>query len=191
MGTVNRGLFTSTTDEWPTPIDLFRELNAEFSFTLDPCASADNAKCDVYYTIQDDGLRQPWHGTVFMNPPYGRAIGQWVAKAHAESRKGATVVCLIPARTDTTYWHEYVMQAAEVRFIRGRLNFANARQDNRKATGESKAHNAPFPSVIVIFRPGWDLRRPSMSAVNRDGSVGQQFPNLWREADQILKESAR
>jgi phage N-6-adenine-methyltransferase len=170
LGTVNRGLFTSTTDEWPTPQDIFDTLDAEFRFTLDPCASANNAKCADYYTVADDGLSLPWPGSVFMNPPYGRAIGQWVAKAYAESRNGATVVCLIPARTDTAYWHDYVMRAAEVRFIRGRLNFSCERQDDRKSSGESKAHNAPFPSVVVVFKPGWSGRFPAASTINRNGT---------------------
>lgn len=153
MGTVNIGMFTSTTDEWPTPPELFDALDAEFRFTLDPCASAGNAKCVRYFTKADDGLAQEWAGAVYMNPPYGRAIGRWVAKAYEASQRGATVVCLIPARTDTAYWHDYAMRAAEIRFIRGRLHFDNERQQDRKARGESAAHNAPFPSVIVVFRP--------------------------------------
>lgn len=170
MGTVNSGLFTSTTDEWPTPDDLFSALDTEFGFTLDPCATADNNKCPRYYTKAVDGLTQPWPGVVYMNPPYGREVGKWVAKAYQASRAGATVVCLIPARTDTSYWHDYAMRAAEVRFIRGRLHFDNARQQGRKESGESKAHNAPFPSVVIVFRPDAD-GPPVMSAINRDGTL--------------------
>lgn len=169
MGTVNRGLFTSTTDEWPTPKPLFDKLDNEFNFTLDPCADEQNAKCDRFFTEVDDGLSRTWDGAVFMNPPYGRAIGLWVAKAYKESLNGSTVVCLIPARTDTAYWHDYVMQADEVRFIRGRLNFVCDRQESRRDTGESKAHNAPFPSVVVVFRSS--LRdQPLMSAIDREGN---------------------
>lgn len=167
MGTVNVGLFTSTTDEWPTPPDLFATLDAEFAFTLDPCASVDNATCERFYTKHDDGLTQPWAGRVYMNPPYGRQIGLWVRKAYEAAQAGATVACLIPARTDTAYWHEYVMRSAEVRFIRGRLNFDCERQQDRKASGASKAHNAPFPSVVVIFRPGRHV--PAMTAIERNG----------------------
>lgn len=169
MGTVNEGLFSSTTEEWPTPDDFFGTLDTEFGFTLDPCATASNAKCVRYFTKDDDGLAQKWTGNVYMNPPYGRQIKLWVAKAYNESRNGATVVCLIPARTDTSYFHAYCMKAAELRFIKGRLNFACERQDQRKESGESKAHNAPFPSVVVVFRPGID-GPPVVSAINRDGT---------------------
>lgn len=168
MGTVNRGLFTSTTDEWPTPQPIFDTLNAEFDFNLDPCATPGNAKCEKFYTSADDGLSQRWEGSVFMNPPYGRGIALWVAKAYEESLAGATVVCLIPARTDTAYWHDYVMRADEVRFIRGRLNFSCDRQDSRVSSGESKAHNAPFPSVVVIFRP--DRGSLTASSIDRTGA---------------------
>lgn len=108
---ITRGLFSSNRDDWETPQALFDALDAEFGFTLDPCASAANAKCGQYYTEQDDGLRQPWGGVVFVNPPYGRVIGKWVRKAYHEAQNGATVVMLIPSRTDTHYWHDYVMKA--------------------------------------------------------------------------------
>lgn len=130
--------FSSATDLWSTPQDFYDKLDAEFHFTLDPCATSDNAKCAKFYTEADDGLSQSWDGeVVFMNPPYGRAIRHWIKKA---SEAKATVVCLVPARTDTSYWHDYVIGGgAEVRFIRGRLKFGG--------------HNnsAPFPSAIVIF----------------------------------------
>lgn len=167
MGTVNLGMFTSTTDDWPTPRDLFDALDAEFGFDLDPCASAANAKCTRFFTIEDDGLSRRWHGSVFMNPPYGRGIGDWIAKAWREAQKGAIVVCLIPARCDTEYWHDYVMQASEVRFIRGRIHFDSERQREREASGESVAHNAPFPSAVVVFRPGDAALR--VSAITRSG----------------------
>lgn len=153
MGTVNSGFFTSTTDQWPTPQPFFDALDAEFGFDLDPCASPDNAKCERFFTEADDGLTQRWEGVVFMNPPYGRQIGKWVAKAHDASRLGATVVCLIPARTDTTYWHDHVMEADEIRLVRGRLHFDNQRHQDDRASGKASAHNAPFPSAVVVFRP--------------------------------------
>jgi phage N-6-adenine-methyltransferase len=96
--------FTSATDEWGTPQDFYDALDREFHFTLDPCSTALNAKCKRHFTRKEDGLVQPWTGTVFMNPPYGRAVGQWIRKAWEESRLGATVVCLIAARPDTAYW---------------------------------------------------------------------------------------
>jgi len=135
-------MFSSETDMWATPQEFFTELDQEFNFTLDPCASPENAKCTKYFTVEDDGLRQDWAGhTVFCNPPYGRQIGKWVKKCYEESRKpGTTVVMLIPARTDTSYFHDYVYnKAREIRFIRGRLKFGNSK------------NSAPFPSMVVIF----------------------------------------
>lgn len=141
--TVNTAVhFSSASGEWSTPPDVFAALDAEFGFTLDPCATPDNAKCARYFTRGDDGLAQSWTGErVFMNPPYGRVIGGWMRKAYEESRGGALVVCLIPARTDTAWWHDYVIPYGETRFIRGRLKFGGA------------ANSAPFPSAIVVFRP--------------------------------------
>lgn len=152
MGTVNSGLFTSTSDDWPTPQALFDALNREFGFTLDCCASNSNAKCERYYTKEDDGLSKDWSGTVWMNPPYGRGIGKWMRKAFESSILGSTVVCLIPSRTDTAYWHDYAMKAEEIRFIRGRLHFIGDRHAGRIASGETVAHNAPFPSAVIVFR---------------------------------------
>lgn len=166
MGTVNEGMFTSTTDEWPTPQELFDALDAEFGFTLDCCATDANAKVARYFDRASDGLVRPWHGVVWMNPPYGRQISAWVEKAYRSSMAGATVVCLIPARTDTAYWHDFAMRAAELRFIRGRLSFTSVLQDERRAA--TGAHNAPFPSVVVVFRPGSD-GPPATWAIDRCG----------------------
>lgn len=130
-------MFSSKTDMWATPQAFFDELDREFHFTLDACAIKENAKCDRFFSPEDDGISQEWTGTVWCNPPYGRAIGNWVKKA-AESK--ATVVMLLPARTDTRWFHDYIYQKAEVRFIKGRIKF-----------GESK-NAAPFPSMVVIFR---------------------------------------
>lgn len=128
-------------EEWETPQHLFDALDAEFAFTLDACATAANAKCAAYFTRDDDALTQRWCGSVFVNPPYGKGVtATWVRKAWQEAQAGATVVCLIPARTDTAYWHDFVLQG-EVRFIRQRLRFSGSRQP------------APFPSVVVVFRP--------------------------------------
>jgi site-specific DNA-methyltransferase (adenine-specific) len=139
--------FSSATCEWSTPQWLFDSLDREFGFTLDPCATAENAKCRRFFTAADDGLAQDWSGdVVFMNPPYGAVIGRWMQKAFEEAQAGATVVCLVPARTDTGWWHRYAMRG-EIRLLRGRLKFGNAR------------HAAPFPSAIVVFRPaGFVLR---------------------------------
>lgn len=135
---MNDGMFTSSTDLWETPQSLFDELDKEFHFTLDVCATKENAKCERYFTKEDDGLAQEWCGICWMNPPYGRQIGKWIKKAY---ESGARVVCLIPARTDTAWWHDYVMKG-EYRFIRGRLRFGNSK------------NSAPFPSAIVIFERG-------------------------------------
>lgn len=133
--------FSSKSNEWTTPQYLFDELNDEFNFTLDPCATDENAKCSKYFTIEDDGLSKDWsNDVVFMNPPYGREIKKWIKKAYEESLNGATVVCLIPARTDTTYWHDFIFDKADdIRFLRGRLKFGNSK------------NSAPFPSAIVIY----------------------------------------
>ena len=131
--------FSSATDLWSTPQDLFDKLDREFGFTLDVCATTENAKCTRFYTKAEDGLAQPWTGVCWMNPPYGRTIGNWMAKARKAAKSGATVVALVPARTDTRWWHDYATKG-EIRFLPGRLRFGG---------GE---HSAPFPSAIVIFR---------------------------------------
>lgn len=138
-------MYSSNTDQWATPQQFFDELNKEFNFTLDPCADSQNHKCEKYFTKEEDGLKQDWGGyCVFCNPPYGKAIQKWVEKCYREGTKENTVVVLlIPARTDTKYFHDYIVHRSEIRFVKGRLKF-----------GESKC-GAPFPSMIVIFRgPG-------------------------------------
>jgi len=135
---VNKGLFSSNTSLWSTPQDFFDELNKEFNFTLDVCATPENAKCHKYFTKEQDGLSQDWGEEIcYMNPPYGKEIGKWVKKA-AESN--SLVVGLLPARTDTKYFHAYIYGKAEIRFIKGRLKF-----------GGSK-NSAPFPSMVVIWK---------------------------------------
>jgi phage N-6-adenine-methyltransferase len=132
--------FSSQTDEWATPKALFDELHAEFGCEIDVCATPENAKCAKFFSKVDDGLKQPWVGTCFMNPPYGRQIATWVRKAYESSLTGATVCCLLPARTDTAWWHDYCVRG-EVRLLKGRLKFG------------AGTNSAPFPSAIVIFRP--------------------------------------
>lgn len=145
-------LFSKASDEWSTPQDLFDLLDAEFHFGLDAAATAENSKCGSSYCdkIGDALELVNWNyhaqgKPIWLNPPYS-LIGKFMAKAaHEAYHKGATVVCLIPSRTDTRYWHDYVMHAHELRFIRGRLKFGGAN------------NGAPFPSCIVIFRPMGDL----------------------------------
>lgn len=133
--------FSSKTDLWATPPALFATLNSRFAFDLDVCAVPENAKCSRYFTPDQDGLKQDWSGTCWMNPPYGRHIGKWVQKAYHSAHAGAIVVCLLPARTDTRWWHDYVTKAAKVEFLKGRLKFGGGHA------------SAPFPSAVVIFRP--------------------------------------
>lgn len=118
---------------------MFDALDREFAFTLDPCATHENAKCPLYFTEREDGLNQEWSGRVFMNPPYGRAIGHWMKKAHESAQAGALVVCLVPSRTDTAWWHDYAVPH-EIRFLRGRIKFNGVK-------------DAPFPSAVIVMRP--------------------------------------
>lgn len=149
--------FSSKTDLWSTPQSYFNVVAKEFAFTTDVCALPDNAKCDHYFSPEQDGLKQVWTGVCWMNPPYGRKIGEWIKKAYDSAIKdGATVVCLVPARTDTRWWHDYAMRG-DIRFIKGRLKFGDA------------SVNAPFPSALVVFRP---IRPPEVpQTITRDDEV--------------------
>ena len=141
----NEVLWGSNKSDWETPQDFYDELNREFFFTLDPCADEANHKCDTYYTAEQDGLAQDWSGhVVFCNPPYGRDIAKWVRKCFREVYCGGCpcAVLLVPARTDTKWFHDYIYHKAEVRFVKGRLRFGGS--------GE----NAPFPSMVVVYRKG-------------------------------------
>jgi len=135
--------FSSDCGAWETPQWLFDALDDEFHFDLDVCADPTNAKCSQYFTPEQDGLRQPWRGACYMNPPYGTEIHWWVQKAYEASLYGATVVCLLPGRSDTQWWQRYIKPLAmqDRRELPGRLRFGNA------------PNSAPFPSVVVIFRP--------------------------------------
>ena len=138
---INNGMFTSNTDEWATPQDFFDKVNDEFHFTVDVCATKENAKVTKFFTKEQDGLKQDWTGeTVWCNPPYGRNIGKWIQKCYEHSMGGGTAVMLIHARTDTKWFHELVYGKAEIRFIRGRIKFGGSKW------------NAPFPSMLVIYK---------------------------------------
>ena len=136
--------FSSKTDLWSTPQDFFEELNRKYNFNLDPCATNENAKCKRFFTKDDDGLSQEWKGRVFCNPPYGRVLKDWVKKCFEEFSNGNAeiVALLIPARTDTRYFHEYIYKKkdVEIQFIKGRLKFGNSK------------NSAPFPSMLVILQ---------------------------------------
>jgi phage N-6-adenine-methyltransferase len=140
--TINEALYSSRSEEWPTPPDFFASLNIEFKFTLDPCATAENTKCKLFFTKEDEGLIQNWgKHVVFCNPPYGKTMRMWARKCHEASLEGATVVLLAHSRTDTRWFHEWVYGKAELRFVKGRLKFGDGKQ------------SAPFPSLVAVFRP--------------------------------------
>lgn len=156
---MNKALFSTGKDLWETPQKFFDELNNEFHFTLDACATAENAKCEKYFTEKDDALIQDWGGNiVFCNPPYSRQGGQdmFVKKAYEESKKpNTTVVMLLPARTDTKRFREYIwLPENEIRFIKGRLSFEINGKPMVDKNG--RPESAPFPSMIVIFRNNSD-----------------------------------
>ena len=142
MGLNTNLMFSSETDMWSTPQYFFEKLHKVFSFNTDVCATAENTKCDNFYTEEVNGLEQVWSGVCWMNPPYGRNItGKWVEKAYKSAKEnGATVVCLLPSRTDTKYWHDYCIKG-EIYYIKGRLKFGGSKDA------------APFPSALVVFRP--------------------------------------
>lgn len=138
---MNAALFESNTCEWATPQDFFDQWDDQYHFVLDVCATPENAKCAEYFTEEVDGLKQDWTrkgAAIWMNPPYGRDIIKWMRKAYETSLQGTTVVCLVPARTDTAWWHEYAMHG-DITFVRGRLKFGGGK------------NSAPFPSAVVVF----------------------------------------
>lgn len=147
---MNNVHFKSSNKEWETPESLFQPLRKEFNIVFDVCASPENTKCRAYYDKKLNALSASWSianeftegkFAVWMNPPYGRGIDRWVRKAHEESLKGVTIVALLPARTDTSWFHNYIHGKQEVRFLKGRVKFVDAKS------------SAPFPSMIVVFRP--------------------------------------
>lgn len=141
---ISKSLFSNKSDEWYTPQDIFNQLDSEFHFNLDPCATPESAKCKIFFTKEDDGLSKKWGGyRVFCNPPYSE-INKWVEKAYRETREDNTiVVMLIPARTDTKYFHNFIYQRSEIRFVKGRVKFCGNTRESA---------SAPFPSMVVIFR---------------------------------------
>ena len=155
---MNRVLFKSSNDSWSTPMSVYFDLNKEFNFNFDPCPLNSNFNSENITLFKSskpeifDGLQVDWGSSTFVNPPYSQ-ISDWCKKAYEEYQKGKLVVMLIPSRTDTAYWHEYIMQATEIRFIRGRLKF-----------GDSK-NSAPFPSAVIVFNP---LKASLLGGVNKN-----------------------
>ena len=144
---INPALFSSKTGEHTTPRSLFDPLNEQYKFTLDVASTAENALCPTFYTEEEDGLVLPWTGRVWCNPPYGRGIGDWVKKGY-ETESAEVVVMLLPARTDTKWFHQYIWYTSwnapyhgvKLQFLKGRLKFSNAK------------NSAPFPSMLVVFK---------------------------------------
>ena len=162
----NKGLFSSKTDEWETPQDFFEALNNEFQFDIDVCATSDNAKCEKFFSPQFNALIREWHGVCWMNPPYDKNIGLWIQKAYETAQKGYTVVCLIQGRSsDTKWWHDYVMRASEIRYIKDRLHFGL----------NGKFSRANISSIIVMFGP-FCQGPPKVSSINTKG----EFINIGK-----------
>ena len=148
---IHQSLYSSRSEDWPTPADFFALLHAEFSFTLDACATRENAKCRRYFTKATNGLLRPWGTeTVFCNPPYGKHMREWARKCFEASQRGATVVLLAHARTDTRWFHDWVYGKAQLRFVKGRLKFGDGRQ------------SAPFPSLVAIYTPSGPHQRDTI-----------------------------
>jgi len=163
--------FSSKTDLWSTPESFYQKQNEIYNFTLDPCCTTENRKCEKHYTIDDDGLAQDWgRETVWMNPPYGREIKAWMKKAYESSLLGATVVCLVPSRTDTVWWHEYAMKG-EIEFIKGMLKFGDAK------------NSAPFPSALVVFEASQNHSLAKHDADVRRSALTDAMTTVFNECD--------
>jgi len=148
-------MFSSENNAWATPRDFFKKINKEFNFNLDPCCTKKSALCKKYYTPKEDGLIQDWKDErVFVNPPYAREISKWVEKCFNERNNAELIVMLIPSRTDTRYFHDFIYNKAEIRFIKGRLKFIDL--DWVGDEKDRKLSPAPFPSMLVIFRKGYN-----------------------------------
>jgi len=158
-------LFSSSSTECETPQDFFDGLDEIYHFDLDAAATPQNTKCDRFYTKEDNALTQRWEGNVWCNPPYGREIGAFVRKAYREAELGALVVMLLPARTDTRWWHDYIMKAREIYFVKGRLKFSGS------------ANSAPFPSAVAVFHNGAPPHGPRVYSINRQGKILERRGN--------------
>lgn len=166
----------SVNQTWATPKPIFEILDKEFHFTLDPCCGPDTAKVkSKFYTEKDDGLSKDWSkDVVFMNPPYGDALPVWVKKAYEESCKGATVVCLIPARFDPKYWHDYCLSHGLIAVPEGRIYF--------ELNGQRIKGSPPFPAAFVVFSPS-GKEKSSIAKLTR---FGKAYYNLMKKRMQIL-----
>ncbi len=158
---IRAALFSSTSDLWGTPPNLFRMLDQVYEFKLDAAASDASAFCDTYFTLQSDGLSRDWfpYRRVWLNPPYGRSIAQWMRKDYQEAQKGCLVICLVPARVDTKWWHDWVENKGQVTFLKGRLRYVRHTDENGARSG-----SAPFPSALVKYEPDLETRHHFSSA---------------------------
>ena len=180
MAQLSKALFSSTKEDWATPQDFFDKLNEEFHFDLDPCADAENAKCKEYFTKEENGLLKDWGGRrVFCNPPYGRkTTGEWIRKCYEEAKKpGTVVVALIPARTDTRFFHDYIYHKAEIRFIKGRLKFGGCKDA------------APFPSMVVIFGKEKEHEETEHAGSRGTGSLSGVIGNHFKGAVCLVRKA--
>ncbi len=158
---LNRALFSSNRHDWETPDEVFAALDAEFGFEIDVCAMADRAKCRHFFSADQDGLKQSWGRVCWMNPPYGSALPKWMAKAYAESLRGAMTVCLVPARTGTRWWHDFTMRG-EIRLIRGRLRFGRAQ------------YTAPRRQAEIHQPRGWSFSLWLEEIIERQAQWGNE-----------------
>ena len=170
--------FESKRQDWETPDELFQPLNKEFGFTLDVCATSENAKCPQFFSIADNALVKDWRGVCWMNPPFGQQIQKWVRKAYQSAQEGCTVVCLLPARTNTGYWHDVCMKG-EIRFIRGYPKFGNAVQGLKA------------PLAIVIFRPERNLTQPAPDAWESADLEGESTPEVLSTSQTLSTPTKR
>lgn len=185
---MNEALLSSKNLSWCTPLEFFNELDQEFHFNLDPAATDKSAKCTRYFTPADDGLTKDWGGSrVFCNPPYGRNINEWVRKGYEESQKpGTVVVMLIPARTDTSYYHDYIFggKADEVRFLRGRIKFTDEDGNTKDA--------APFPSAVIVWRSpdmAQNLRDMVLDLIKREPMTANEIAATLSDRGQQVNRS--
>ena len=183
--------FSSVSNEWETPVAFFQKYNKIYNFDIDVCAADNNHLCEKYYTISDDALTKDWVGNCWMNPPYGRSIVKFVEKAYLESLKKATVVCLIPSRTDTLWWHNFVMKG-EIEFIKGRLKFINRLLPSYKEDGSMKISSAPFPSAVVVFKNQEQAKKEIMetnfSTGNKQSAPCNHNKGYMEEGDFVCED---
>lgn len=180
---LNKQLLSSKNQTWATPLSIFNPINEIFDFVLDPCAAHETAKCKIYYTEKENGLKQDWSkiGNAYVNPPFGRELPKWMKKCYEESIKGITVVMLIPARVDTRYWHDYAFKYARcICFVKGRITFERF----GSKTPKEEWVPAPFPNAIVVFG---ECNSNQAEQLNKFGKVYMQEAQAKAQAKAEVK----